>query len=593
MSWYTEEQIEEVRAASDIVNIIGSYVKLKRAGSGYMGLCPFHSEKTPSFSVSPSKQMYKCFGCGASGSVITFVMEYESYTFPEAMEALAQRAGITLVPQEMDRQHKEQESIRTKLLEINRKAAGYYYAKLKSPQGKTGYGYLVSRGLSDETIRHFGLGYAGQGGGELYRYLRHEGYNDSILNETGLFKIDERGAYDKFFNRVIFPIMDAGSRVIGFGGRVMGDAKPKYLNSPETKLFDKSRNLFGLNYAKLGKNKNMILCEGYMDVIALHQAGFTNAVASLGTAFTIQQAGIIKRYTDEVLLTYDSDSAGVKAALRAIPILRQAGINARIIHMEPYKDPDEFIKGVGADEFREHMEKAQNSFYFEVDIARKQYNADDPEQNTKFYHEVAKKLLGFEDKVQRENYLEAVAAKFSLRRDDLKSLVVRYGSMAPHGRAAAEVRPVAGRAGNKAKDQGIAYSYKLLLSWLVNKPELYKQVRNVVQAGDFFGEPYRQAAQLLYDQLESGQLVPARIINHFSEAGQQSIVADILQTDFDAGMGREELEKALNELVVHIKEYSIDTRTRQISDINQLKSIIQEKKALQTPLKLHIYLKDG
>ena len=286
MPWYTEEQIEEVRAANDIVNVIGSYVKLKRSGSSYTGLCPFHNEKTPSFSVNQERQMYKCFGCGAGGSVITFVMEYENYTFPEAIESLAERAGITLEKNEADKQHKEQESIRIKLLEINRKAGSYYYAMLKSAQGKAGYEYLKSRGLSDETIRHFGLGYAGQGKNNLYQFLRHEGYQDNILKETGLFKIDERGAYDKFFNRVIFPIMDAGSRVIGFGGRVMGDAKPKYLNSPETKLFDKSRNLFGLNYAKLGKNKNMILCEGYMDVIALHQAGFTNAVASLGTAFT-------------------------------------------------------------------------------------------------------------------------------------------------------------------------------------------------------------------------------------------------------------------------------------------------------------------
>lgn len=591
MPWYTEEQIEEVRAANDIVNVIGSYVKLKRSGGSYTGLCPFHNEKTPSFSVNQARQMYKCFGCGAGGSVITFVMEYENYTFPEAIEALAERAGITLKRNETDRQHKEQESIRTKLLEINRKAGSYYYAMLKSAQGKAGYEYLKSRGLSDETIRHFGLGYAGQGGSSLYKFLRHEGYSDDILKETGLFKIDERSVYDKFFNRVIFPIMDTGSRVIGFGGRVMGDAKPKYLNSPETKLFDKSRNLFGLNYAKLGKNKNIILCEGYMDVIALHQAGFTNAVASLGTAFTIQQAGIIKRYTDEVLLTYDSDQAGQKAALRAIPMLRQAGVNARITNMEPYKDPDEFIKALGADEFKKRMDNAQNGFFFETDLARKEYDVSEPEQNTKFYHAVAKILLEFEDKVQRENYLEAAAAKYSLRRDDLKSLVVRYGtSMELNNNT---VYKDTGIKKNNIKNQGISYSYKLLLSLIIERPGLYKQIKDIVQVKDYFGEPYSQVAHMLYKQLDAGEIVPARIINHFSEADVQNTVADIFQTGFAAKLGDDELEKALNELVVRIKEYSIDKRTRELTDLDELKSLIQEKKALQTPAKLHIYLKDG
>jgi len=592
MLWYTEEQIEEVRAANDIVNIIGSYVKLKRSGSGYTGLCPFHNEKTPSFSVNPARQMYKCFGCGAGGNVITFVMEYENYTFPEAMEALAERAGIILQKQEPDARYRERESIRAGLLEINRKAAGYYYALLKSPQGRTGYEYFSSRGLSGGTIRHFGLGYAGQGGG-LYQYLKHEGYKDGLLKETGLFKMDERSVYDKFFNRVIFPIMDVNNRVIGFGGRVMGDAKPKYLNSPETMLFDKSRNLFGLNYARLGKNKNIVLCEGYMDVIALHQAGFTNAVASLGTAFTEGQAMVLKRYTEEVLLTYDSDTAGTNAALRAIPILRGVGINAKVVHMEPYKDPDEFIKALGADEFKKRMEEAENSFYFEIGIARKNYTADDPEQNTKFYHAVAKKLLDFGDKVQRENYLEAVAAKYSLRRDDLKSLVIRYGNSLPKQESLQPSGNTVPRYKKKEGTQGIAYSYKLLLSMIVEYPGIYRQVKDIVKAEDYFGEPYRQAAGLLYKQLDRGGLVPARIINYFTEAEEQNIVASIFQTGFDTSMGKEELEKALNELVLRIKEYSIDMRMKGLADINELQNIIKEKKALQTPAKLHIYLKDG
>ena len=611
MPWYGSGQIEEVRAANDIINVIGDYVKLKRTGSNYVGLCPFHSEKSPSFSVSQSKQMYKCFGCGVSGNVFTFLMDYESYTFTEAVEVLAERAGITLEKELLSSERRAEENIKTVLYEINAKAANYYYAKLKSHGGSTGYEYFKKRGLTDETIRHFGLGYAGQGGDELYKYLKHEGYDDNILKETGLFKMDERGVYDKFWNRVMFPIQDVNNKVIGFGGRVMGDAKPKYLNSPETKIFDKSRNLFSMNHARVGKHDSLILCEGYMDVIALNQAGFTNAVASLGTAFTEQQAMLIKRYTDNVLLTYDSDAAGIKAARRAIPMLRAAGIGSRIIHMEPYKDPDEFIKGLGTEEFKKRIENAQNSFFFEAEVVRKGYDLSDPEQNTKFYHDIAKLLLGFEEKVQRENYLEAAAAKYALRRDDLKQLVLHYGNTMTEGLNREPYNKVRSnnnsnsynnsndshnKSHNRAlakNNEGIDYSYRLLLSWLIEMPELYRQVSEIIKPEDYLGEPYGQAAAMLYEQLDKGELIPAKIISYFTDSVQQNIVADMFQTNFKAEMNKEEKEKALNELIMRIKEYSIDKRIRELKDIGELKKLINDKKALQTQAKLHIYLKDG
>ncbi|MBO5484075.1 MAG: DNA primase [Lachnospiraceae bacterium] len=590
MAWYSEEQIEEVRSRNDIVDVIGSYVKLKRSGSGYVGLCPFHNEKSPSFSVSPSRQMYKCFGCGVGGNVLTFVMEYENYTFPEAMEYLAQRAGIELPKQELTAEQKRQENLRLTLLEINKKAARYYFANLKSPRGKLGYDYLKGRALTDETILHFGLGYAGQGGGELYQYLKKEGYDDNSLKESGLFKMDERGVYDKFWNRVMFPIMDANNRVIGFGGRVMGDAKPKYLNSPETKIFDKSRNLFGLNYAKQGKCKNMILCEGYMDVIALHQAGFSNAVASLGTAFTEQQANLIRRYTDEVLLTYDSDGAGVKAAMRAIPMLRRAGINGKVVHMEPYKDPDEFIKNLGADEFETRMKEAQNSFFFEIEVMKREYSMNDPEQKTRFIHEMAKKLLIFEDKIQRDNYLEALAAQYAIRSEDLKKLVVRYGSQMPAGyQEVMEERETERKNSRKTEAaDGISYSYRLLLSWLIEEPQLYGQINQWIQPEDFLEEDYRTVAALLYEQMAKGEIVPARIINHFQDAEQQKLAASMFQTSFHGEMDLEEKEKAITDLVVRIKEHSLEKQSSQITDISQLQMLVSQKKALQNVVKLHI-----
>lgn len=592
--YYTEEQIEEVRSKSDIVQIIGRYVNLKRTGSSYVGLCPFHSEKSPSFNVSPSRQMYKCFGCGVAGNVITFIMEYENYTFPEAMEFLAEQAGVTISKSELSPEMKREKNLRTELVQINAKAASYYYAKLKSPAGKTGYEYFLSRGLSEETIRHFGLGYAGQGGSELYRYLKSQGYADQVLKETGLFKMDERGVYDKFWNRVMFPIMDINNRVIGFGGRVMGDAKPKYLNSPETKLFNKSKNLFGLNYAKLGKKKNIILCEGYMDVIAMHQVGFTNAVASLGTAFTSEQAVILRRYTDEVLLTYDSDQAGVKAALRAIPMLRDAGINARIVHMEPYKDPDEFIKGLGSEEFEKRMAEAQNAFLFEIDVLRKSYDISDPEQKTKFDHEMAAKLLVFEDKVQRDNYIETLSAKYSIKKEDLRGLVIKSANRIPANKGNANVHSEGyNRNIKKVKESGIEHSYKLLLSWLADEPNLFDDVSKIINKDDFEEEPYRKAAALLYEQFENGEVIPARIINYFEEADEQKAIADIFQTTFKVKMEKDDMEKALNEIVYKIKKYSIDKKLKNMTDINNLQNLMIEKNKLQNREKMHISLKDG
>lgn len=394
--FYPEEVVEEVRQRNDIVSVISTYVKLKKTGANYMGLCPFHSEKSPSFSVSGNKQMYHCFGCGVSGNVYTFIMEYENFTFPEAVKYLAERGGVALTETEYSKEAKEQADLRNQLLEINKEAAKYYYVQLMSPQGKNALEYLQERKISKETMVKFGLGYSNKYSNDLYQYLRSKGYEDSVLMQSGLISQDEKqGAYDKFWNRVMYPIMDANSKVIGFGGRVMGDGKPKYLNSPETKVFDKSRNLYGLHLARTARGRTMLLCEGYMDVIAMHQAGFSNAVASLGTAFTGLQANLLKRYADEVLLLYDSDGAGVKAALRAIPILKEAGLVAKVVKLAPYKDPDEFIKALGKEEFQKRLDEAMNSFYFEIEILERDYDFSDPEQKTRFFQEMAKKLLVF------------------------------------------------------------------------------------------------------------------------------------------------------------------------------------------------------
>ncbi len=586
--YYSEDIVEEVRMKNDIVDVISGYVKLQKKGSSYFGLCPFHNEKSPSFSVSPGKQMYYCFGCGAGGNVITFLMEYENYTFPEALKALADRAGVELPQKEPTREERAQADLRSAILEINKLAAEYFYHQLKQPQGRAGYEYLKGRKLSDETIRRFGLGFANKTSDDLYRFLKAKGYRDDLLKETGLVTIEERGAHDKFWNRVMFPIMDVNSRVIGFGGRVMGDGTPKYLNSPETRVFDKSRNLYGLNYARTARTRTILLCEGYMDVIAMHQAGFSNSVASLGTAFTPQHAALLKRYADLVILTYDSDGAGVKAALRAIPILKEAGIPCRVLNMQPYKDPDEFIKNLGADAFRERIEKARNSFLFEIDVLKRDFHMEDPEEKTRFYNAAARKLLEFPEALERDNYIQAVAREHMISYPDLKQLVNRLGSrLGPASEPEKAERP-AGGAAKKEKDSGLLRSQRLLLTWLIENPKLYEKIRGILTPEDFRDGLYHQAAEEVFAGCEKGDVNPARILNRFiNDEEQYREAAALFHADLQESLTNEEQKKALTETVVKVKMHSLDEASRKAADIGQLQEIIRARSALKT---LHISL---
>ena len=579
---YSEDLIEEVRARNDIVDVISGYVKLTRKGSNYFGLCPFHNEKSPSFSVSPGKQMYYCFGCGAGGNVYTFLMEYENYTFQEALKSLADRAGIQLPEAELSEEERREADVRGEILKMNKLAAKYYYYQLRTQNGKAGYAYLKKRELSEETIRKFGLGYSTKYRDDLYRYLKKQGFSDELLRQSGLITADEKnGIYDKFWNRVMFPIMDVNNRVIGFGGRVMGDAKPKYLNSPETPVFDKSRNLYGLNFVHGKQENGMIICEGYMDVIALHQAGFSNAVASLGTAFTSQHASLLKRYTELVYLCYDSDGAGVKAAMRAIPMLKEVGIRVKVIDMRPYKDPDEFMKGLSPEAFKERIQKAKTSFFYEVDHIRQQYDMNDPESKTRFMNEVAKKCLTFDNEIERNNYIEAFAREYQVRTEDFKKLVA-YHSAQMVGMEY-EKKKTGHHSDHQKREDGIAKSQGVFLTWISNDPKLYEKTKDIVCAEDFVEEPYHQVAELIYRQYETmGKVEPAVIISQYESREEQSLVAGIFNKEIRAINGDVEQQKAINEVVRSIKKYSLDYRSRHVTDIKELQQIIEEKKQLQT-----------
>ena len=581
--YYPEELIEEVRQKNDIVDVLSGYVKLQKKGSSYFGLCPFHNEKSPSFSVSRQKQMYYCFGCGAGGNVFTFLMEYENYSFPEAVKVLADRAGVDLPEIEYSKEARERADLKSTLLEINKLAAKYFYAQLKTEQGRTAYTYLKKRELSDETIVAFGLGYSNKYSDDLYRNQKTKGYTDEVLMQAGLISMDERhGPYDKFWNRVMFPIMDVHNRVIGFGGRVMGDGEPKYLNSPETKIFDKSRNLYGLNIARSTRKNQLLLCEGYMDVIALHQAGFDNAVASLGTALTSGHASLLKRYTNEVYLTYDSDGAGVKAALRAIPILKEVGITTKVINMRPYKDPDEFIKALGAQEYEERIKKAENSFMFQIRIMQAGYDMDDPESKTAFYNEIAKKLLGFTEELERTNYTQAVSREYSIPYDDLRKLV---NSMAMKGGIVKpQTKLKSGINEKNKKEDGMKQSQKLLLTWLIEDNSLFDRIKGRISADDFTEELYHKVAKEVFSQYETTHTVnPARIVSMFTDEDEQREVAGLFNATIHQVEGKNDKATALRETVVRIKQNSIDYRSKHLAptDMEGMMRIIEDKRALE------------
>ena len=432
--YYSQEVVDQVLANTDIVDVISAHVHLKKRGSTYVGLCPFHNEKTPSFNVNPDRQFYYCFGCGAGGSAITFLMKYNNSTFKEVLQDLADRAQITLPAPNYSEETKKREKHRQDLLAVNKEAATYYYRLLRSRKGERGMRYFTDRALSSETMKMFGLGFADGARNDLTEHLRKMGFSDELILESDVAVFNEKqGLHDRFFNRVMFPIQDVRGRVIGFGGRVLGDAKPKYINSSDTQIFDKGRNLYALNLARRTKADHLILCEGYMDVIAMHQAGFNQAVASLGTAFTPGQAALLRRYTKRVLLAYDSDGAGVRAALRNIGILRSGGLESSVIDLRPHKDPDEFIKAEGREAFQERIDKAENSFFYELRILSQSYKMDDPASRTAFHREIARKLCGFEDEIERDNYIAAAAEKYFIKTDSLRRLVAQYGNANGYG----------------------------------------------------------------------------------------------------------------------------------------------------------------
>lgn len=587
--FYPQEVIDQVIEANNIVDVIGSYVKLTKKGSTYFGLCPFHNEKTPSFSVTDNgaRQMYYCFGCHKGGSVLTFVMKYEGSTYLDALKELADRAGIALPKPDISREESARAGRREAILEVNKEAAKYFYGLLKDERGKRAYTYLKERGLSDDTIRNFGLGYSDKYRDDLYRYMKGKGFSDELLKSTGLFSIKETGANDYFWNRVMFPIMDARSKVIAFGGRVMGDGEPKYLNSPETECFNKRNTLYGLHVAKRHKGKEFVLCEGYMDVIALHQAGFTNAVATLGTALTDGHAGVLRRYTDRVIISYDSDTAGQDAALRAIAKLKQAGISVKVANLLPFKDPDELIKSEGKEGYQKRLNEAANSMFFEISCMMASFNRSDPEENTKFFTEVAKRLSYITDSMEQENYVAAVAKEFALDYALLKDKTKKLALSNDHIKPYEPKKPLLTK--KEEKNKALLICQKTLLSYLAKDPSLYDKMNSLINENDFDLSPYDRIAQMLFSQIHRKKVDPVSIISSFEEPETQEEAAAVLDARTDSEMEKEDQEKLINECVIRIKTNSLAKQRESEPDISLALRLKQEEERVQ---KINIFGKD-
>ena len=574
---YPEHVIEEIREQSDIISIISEYTSLNKKGSSYVGLCPFHNEKTPSFSVSEEKQLYYCFGCGAGGNVITFLMQKENMTFIEAIKYLAERANIKLDETYLSEEEVQNNKKRGELLEILKESAIYFHYSLRAPENQEALEYFLGRGLSMETIKHFGLGYASHQFNGLYKYLKAKGYSDELLLESGLFlqsKQNSHMIYDRFAGRVIYPIFDLTRKVIAFGGRVLDGSLPKYLNSPENILFNKSRNLYGMHIAKQTKASYFILVEGYMDVIAMQQAGFDQTVASLGTAFTPGHAKLLKRYTNEVVILYDSDAAGQKAALRAIPTLRSEGLKVKVLSLQEGKDPDEYLKTHGYDTMKTLLEEAPSDLWFQIRAAEKKFNLGVPEEKVKFLQEIAGILAQTSSSIEQAIYLKEISKTYEIDEEAFKVEMNRYYQNG------LQKKRIQQEAAPQLKKQ-VFNNEVVFLANLYHYPNLSRHVASYLKA-DFFDEGllYDLATAIL-DYLKTGKEVDMTYFTtHYLEVEKQNIISHVLIYKDQRYEDLTLLQKMMTENVKRLNKLYIEKRLKATTDVKEVQTLLFRKKEL-------------
>lgn len=585
---YPREVIDEVRLQNDIVEVISQYVPLKQKGSSYFGLCPFHHEKTASFSVNSEKQFYYCFGCGAAGNVFSFLMEMENCDFPEAMKRLADRAHITLPEPEKNAQAIAAEQLKQRLFEIHTVAGRFFYDCLQSEEGKAARAYLEKRQMNPRIARKFGIGYSPDRYDALFHYLKERGYSTGDILKTGLVleNKDGKGYHDRFRGRLMFPIFDVQGRVVGFGGRILAKGEPKYLNSPETILFSKSRNLYGLHFAKAARKRELILVEGYMDMLSIYQAGFHNVVASLGTAFNQEHARTLKRFADDIILLYDSDEAGTNAALRAIPVLVKNGFRVKVVQVPDGKDPDEFIKAKGAAEFSKLLVNAVHYISFEIACIQRKYNLQNPEHRVRFATETAEVLAKLDSEIERNVYLGEVSRVTGVEEDAIRSEIGKLMRKEDEAfQKEAERRQQNLKTYNaegKKTEKGLLEAQRSLLYYCAQHQGIYDVVSKVMEEDDFTEEVFRKAFGYIGELWkEAGYVFPADLVSCFEETKEQKMATEIFAVQLPTENGAD-MEKAINEQIKRLKRTKIDRLMAIAATVEEVQGLVEAKRKLDS-----------
>ncbi len=561
---YSEELIEEIKNSNDIVDVISQYVNLKRSGRNFFGLCPFHKEKSPSFSVSPDKQIFHCFGCGAGGNVIHFISKIENADFKEAIGILANRAGIEL-PTLNNYEDNKTALLKSKVYEINQIAAEFYHQNLYKPTSKIGQEYIKKRKLDNRTLKSFLIGYSGNFD-ELYRILKQKGFTEEEILASSLVNKTDDGKYiDRFRKRVMFPIQDTRNKVIAFGGRVTDDSKPKYINSPENIVYSKGRHLFGLNVAKRGELKNIIIVEGYMDAISLYQRGITNVVASLGTALTEAQGRLLRRYSERVTIGYDSDGAGQAATLRGLEILQNIGCDVRILQISGAKDPDEYVIKYGPERFLKCVEQAISLVEFKVKMLKQSLNLDNINDKIKFLNQIAKILSNVTNSIERELYVEKIANEYNVSKEAIYGEVNKLIYAKNTGEKTLE-KPIVKKEIKKEKqeiDSSTTKRENLIIYLLINYPqESYKKIKSVISENDMKLEENQKILKKMYEEIEKGN-INIDILNYFEEQNIIDHISGIMSYDFEIS----DLNKCIEDVVNTYEKDKLINRRQEILDI--------------------------
>lgn len=576
---YSDELIEEVRQNNDIVDIISQYVHLKRKGRNYFGLCPFHNEKSPSFSVSPDRQIFHCFGCGVGGNVYTFLMKIEGITFKEALEQLAERANIQL-PTLQSSEDTAKEELKAKVYKINEFTAEFYHQNLYKPTAKIAQEYVKKRKMNRETLESYRIGYSGKFD-ELYKALKIQGFGEKEILESGLVKKNDKGRYYDFYqNRLMIPICDIRGKVIAFGGRVLDDSLPKYMNSPENIVYSKGRHLFGLNLAKKDANKRLLIVEGYMDVISLHQRGITNVVGALGTALTEQQGWLLRKTTEQVVLGFDSDTAGQNAVKKSMEILQKMGCDMRVLQLDGAKDPDEFIVKFGEGRFKLAVENAVSIVEFKVKDLKKQLNLENTGDKIKFLNEIAKILSKIENTMEREIYIEKISKGYNISKEAIYGEVNKLIYAGTKGDKVLQSKKVEIRKVKQENRTEIDEDLKrrentiiaLLLEANIN---IFQKIKNRINPEDFQDEINKKIAVQLYEELEKQDININRLIDTFDEETQNHITM-VMATDYEI----ENIEKAVDDILTKYEKEKLDGKKQEILKQLEIEQDGEKKKQL-------------